>query len=70
MKKLALLLLAIMSLAGALLWHALQPATGDFDVTAFAPGSLTRPRLPPPRRSRPWPETGAETTGGSGVFER
>jgi len=38
MKKLALLLLAIMSLAGALLWRALQPATGNFDVTAFAPG--------------------------------
>lgn len=38
MKKLALLLIAFAMLAGALLWRALQPETGDFDVTAFGPG--------------------------------
>ena len=39
MKKLALVVLALAALGGALLWRALQPETGDFDVEAFvAPG--------------------------------
>lgn len=54
MKKLALLL-AIVALAGVLLWRALQPATGDFDVTAFAPSP--RDALPVANVVRPLLET-------------
>lgn len=60
MKTLALLL-AIVALTGALLWRALQPATGDFDTTAFAPGprdtravaQLVRPLRPAAGSNRP-----------------
>lgn len=38
MKKVALLLLVFVALAAALLWRALQPETGGFDVRAFGPG--------------------------------
>ncbi|MCM2310679.1 MAG: sulfatase [Steroidobacteraceae bacterium] len=44
MKRLALLLLVLVTLLGAFIWRALQPATGAFDVTAFGPGPHdTRP---------------------------
>lgn len=38
MKRVALLPVALMALAGTFLWRTLQPETGEFDVTAFEPG--------------------------------
>jgi uncharacterized sulfatase len=54
MKKFALVLLALVALAGALLWRALQPETGAFDVKAFEPGARdTRPVAEVVRPLRP-----------------